>query len=90
VTWKCPYTKNIVDLCVEQQATGFESRQFFRRYLLWRRGGSLAVLSAGFFLDVAVRPSRASPAPTGFVVRTHHVNDINPVGAKLAREAFNV
>jgi len=53
-------------------------------------GGTWVVLSAGFFLGFAVTPSRASPAPTGFVVRTDHVNDINPVGAKLAREAFNV
>jgi hypothetical protein len=58
--------------------------------LFWFRwGGTWVVLSAGFFLEIAVTPSRASLAPTGFVACTHHANDINPVGAKLAREAFN-
>jgi hypothetical protein len=51
--------------------------------------GELAVLSAGFFLDIAVTLSRASPAPTGFVVCIDHPHDINPVGAKFARDAFS-
>ncbi|MGF6206662.1 hypothetical protein [Pseudomonas frederiksbergensis] len=51
-------------------------------------GGTWVVLSAGIFLEIVVTPSRASLAPTGFVSCAKHVNDINPVGAKLARDAF--
>jgi len=53
--------------------------------LVWR----LVLPGVGFFPEIAVTPSRASHAPTGFVACTHPANDINPVGAKLARDAFN-
>jgi hypothetical protein len=52
-------------------------------------GWNLVVQGAGFFLGICGEAFAGSLAPTGFVSFAKHVNDINPVGARLAREAFN-